>query len=181
VSIAGHLLSYQRLGSFEACFLLTADRVMIGKRTRMSLCAALLLSGCASTTPSTTRSALSEATSGSAASHALAMVGKPYRPAGSTPAGFDCSGLVQYSYAKVGVRVPRDTQALLKVSSPVDAGGLRRGDLLFFDSDGNKLSHVGIYVGARRFVHAPSKGGKVRTDSLDAGYWRKHFVGARRL
>ena len=101
--------------------------------------------------------------------------------AGSTPTGFDCSGLVQYSYAKVGVRLSRDTRALLDMSAPVAADNLRRGDLLFFDEDGKKLSHVAIYLGSRRFVHAPSSGGKVRTDSLDAAYWRKHFVEARRL
>jgi cell wall-associated NlpC family hydrolase len=154
---------------------------MIGKRTRLSICAALLLSACASTPSSTVHSVVPEETARSAASHALAMLGKPYRHAGTTPAGFDCSGLVQYSYGKVGVRIPRDTSALLQISAPVDAGSLRRGDLLFFDEDGKKFSHVAIYLGARRFVHAPSTGGKVRTDSLDAAYWRKHFVEARRL
>jgi cell wall-associated NlpC family hydrolase len=109
------------------------------------------------------------------------MIGKPYRYAGSTPAGFDCSGLVQYSYGKAGVRVPRDTEELLKLSFEVDIHGLRRGDLLFFDEDGKKRSHVAIYLGSRRFVHAPSHGGKVRTDSLDAAYCRRHFVEARRL
>jgi murein DD-endopeptidase len=154
---------------------------MIGKRTRSSICAALLLSACASTPSSTAHSVVPDDTARSAASHALAMLGKPYRHAGNTPEGFDCSGLVQYSYGKVGVRIPRDTSALLKISAPVDTGSLRRGDLLFFDEDGQKFSHVAIYLGARRFVHAPSTGGKVRTDNLDAAYWRKHFVEARRL
>jgi cell wall-associated NlpC family hydrolase len=67
------------------------------------------------------------------------------------------------------------------MSAPVATGNLRRGDLLFFDEDGKKLSHVAIYLGSRRFVHARSSGGKVRTDSLDAAYWRNHFVEARRL
>jgi cell wall-associated NlpC family hydrolase len=58
---------------------------------------------------------------------------------------------------------------------------LRRGDLVFFDQEGKKSSHVGIYVGQGRFVHAPSTGGRVRTDGLDAAYWRAHFVEARRL
>ena len=153
---------------------------MIGKRTSVSLYAALLLSACVSTS-SPRQPAVSASTASSAATQAFAMVGKPYRYAGSTPAGFDCSGLVQYSYAKVGVRLSRDTRALLDISAPVDAASLRRGDLLFFDEDGKKLSHVAIYLGSRRFVHAPSSGGKVRTDSLDADYWRKHFVEARRL
>jgi cell wall-associated NlpC family hydrolase len=154
---------------------------MIGKHTRAALCATLLLSACASTPPAPTRPAVSAATSAAAASYAAAMIGKPYRYAGSTPAGFDCSGLVQYSYGKAGVRVSRDTQALLELSFSVDPGDVRRGDLLFFDEEGKKRSHVGIYLGARRFVHAPSSGGKVRSDNLDASYWRKHFVEARRL
>lgn len=154
---------------------------MIGKRTHWGIWAALLLSACATTPSSIRQPTVSESTASSAASQALAMVGKPYRYSGSTPAGFDCSGLVQYSYAKVGMRVSRDTRALLDMSAPVAADNLRRGDLLFFDEDGKKLSHVAIYLGSRRFVHAPSSGGKVRTDSLDATYWRKHFVEARRL
>jgi len=154
---------------------------MIGKRIQLSLYAALLLSACASTPSSTAHSVVPEETARSAASHALAMLGKPYRRAGNTPAGFDCSGLVQYSYGKAGVRIPRDTNALLKISARVDPDSLRRGDLLFFDEDGKQFSHVALYLGARRFVHAPSTGGKVRTDSLDAAYWHKHFVEARRL
>jgi len=154
---------------------------MIGNRTCIGLWTALLLSACAGTTSSTKENVLSASASAQAASYASAMIGKPYRYAGSTPQGFDCSGLVHYSYAKVGVQTPRDTGALSKLGSAIEAGDLRRGDLLFFDEDGKKRSHVGIYLGARRFVHAPSSSGKVRTDSLDAAYWRKHFVEARRL
>ena len=61
------------------------------------------------------------------------------------------------------------------------ASALRRGDLVFFDQEGKKSSHVGIYLGDGTFVHAPSSGGKVRTDSLDAAYWSRHFVEARRI
>jgi murein DD-endopeptidase len=116
-----------------------------------------------------------------AADNALGMLGKPYRHSGNTPAGFDCSGLVQYSYSKAGVNLPRATQAQRREGRPVAATELRRGDLVFFDQEGKKSSHVGIYVGQGRFVHAPSTGGRVRTDGLDATYWRTHFVEARRL
>ena len=160
--------------------MLIAESTMIGKDTQVALWTALLLSACA-TAPTSRQPVVSDSTASSAAAQAFAMVGKPYRHAGSTPAGFDCSGLVQYSYARVGVPISRDTRALLDRSAPVDAGSLRRGDLLFFNEDGKKRSHVGIYLGSRRFVHAPSSGGKVRTDSLDAAYWRNHFVEARRL
>jgi cell wall-associated NlpC family hydrolase len=109
------------------------------------------------------------------------MLGKPYRRSGSTPAGFDCSGLVQYSYARVGVTLPRETQEQRHEGRAVPASELRRGDLVFFDQEGKKLSHVGIYIGQGRFVHAPSTGGRVRTDRLEAAYWRSHFVEARRI
>ena len=145
------------------------------------LCVSLLLSACAGTPWSTRAPAVSDALSAKAASYAAAMIGRPYRYGGSSPQGFDCSGLVQYSYAKVGVEVPRDTQALSRLAAAVDANELRRGDLLFFDEEGKKRSHVGIYLGGRRFAHAPSAGGKVKTDTLDAAYWRTHFVEARRL
>jgi cell wall-associated NlpC family hydrolase len=125
--------------------------------------------------------AVANAVASRAADNALAMLGKPYRHSGNTPAGFDCSGLVQYSYFKAGVDLPRATQAQRREGQPVSATELRRGDLVFFDQEGKKSSHVGIYVGQGRFVHAPSTGGRVRTDGLNATYWRAHFVEARRL
>jgi cell wall-associated NlpC family hydrolase len=116
-----------------------------------------------------------------AASSALKMVGKPYRYGGSSPAGFDCSGLVQYSYKQAGVSLPRSTDDLLRTSTPLRGMNLRRGDLLFFDQEGKKKSHVGIYLGDGRFVHAPSSGKSVRTDRLDSPYWKKHLAEARRI
>src|SRR5687767_10734554 len=116
-----------------------------------------------------------------AASSALKMVGKPYRYGGSSPAGFDCSGLVQYSYKQAGVSLPRSTDELLRTSVPLRGMNLRRGDLLFFDQDGKKKSHVGLYLGDGRFVHAPSSGKSVRTDRLDSPYWKKHLSEVRRI
>ena len=116
-----------------------------------------------------------------AASRALKMVGRPYRYGGATPAGFDCSGLVQFSFRQSGVTLPRSTEAQHDASAPVPVSKLRRGDLLFFDQDGRKKSHVGIYFGDGRFVHAPSSGKQVRTDALDSPYWKRHFAGARRF
>lgn len=110
------------------------------------------------------------------------MVGKPYRFGGASPsAGFDCSGLVQFSFQQAGIVLPRTTAAQLRASSPVRGSSLRRGDLLFFDQEGKKKSHVGIYLGEGKFVHAPSSGKRVRTDSLDSPYWRKHLSEVRRL
>jgi cell wall-associated NlpC family hydrolase len=109
------------------------------------------------------------------------MVGRPYRYGGSTPAGFDCSGLVQFSYRQAGVSIPRSTDDQLRATSRIRMSALRRGDLLFFDEEGKKKSHVGIYLGDGRFVHAPSSGKHVRTDRLDAAYWKKHLSEARRI
>jgi cell wall-associated NlpC family hydrolase len=109
------------------------------------------------------------------------MIGKPYRYAGATPAGFDCSGLVRYSYGRAGVSMPRATPAQRKSTTLISVRRLRPGDLLFFDQEGKNASHVGIYLGDGRFVHAPSTGGRVRSDSLGADFWKKHFVEARRV
>jgi cell wall-associated NlpC family hydrolase len=146
--------------------------------------AILILAGCAGAPAPSNRSPAAQASEGKAshaADIALAMVGKPYRYGGSTPRGFDCSGLVSYSFAQVGVRVSRETRTQREQAVLVRVSALRRGDLVFFDQEGKKYSHVGIYLGEGIFVHAPSSGGKVRTDSLEAEYWRRHFVEARRI
>ncbi len=142
----------------------------------------LFLAGCAGTPALTPPvSDASEAQAERAAEVARSMVGKPYRYGGSTPKGFDCSGLVNYSFAQVGVRVSRETRTLREEAVLVRTSALRPGDLVFFDQEGKKYSHVGIYLGDGRFVHAPSSGGKVRVDSLEAAYWSRHFVEARRI
>jgi cell wall-associated NlpC family hydrolase len=139
----------------------------------------LALVGCASAPPAPVT-----APSGSgakAAAHASQLVGKPYRYGGASPkTGFDCSGLVQYSFRQAGVSVPRSTEDQLRASKPV-RGGMQRGDLLFFDQEGKKKSHVGIYLGKGMFVHAPSSGKRVRTDTLDSTYWKRHLAEVRRL
>jgi len=114
---------------------------------------------------------------------AISLVGTPYRYGGNSPeGGFDCSGLVNYVYADtLDLRLPRSSGALAGVQGPrIAASGLTAADLVFFGSAGN-VSHVGIYVGEGRFVHAPATGGTVRLDRLDGPYWRDHYSGARRV
>jgi len=148
--------------------------------TRLSAAVAMVaIAGCASAPASRADSVPGAAER--AAGVALKMVGKPYRYGGSSPAGFDCSGLVHFSFRQAGVSLPRSTGAQLVTGVRVRLSGVRRGDLLFFDEEGKKKSHVGIYLGDGRFVHAPSSGKHVRTDSLDAPYWKKHFSEARRV
>jgi cell wall-associated NlpC family hydrolase len=114
---------------------------------------------------------------------ALGLVGTPYRYGGNTPeSGFDCSGLVSYVYRDTAeIQLPRTSSALSQVQGPkIASQRLTAGDLVFFGSRGS-VSHVGIYVGEGRFVHAPSTGGTVRLDRLDGAYWRDHYTGAKRI
>lgn len=117
-----------------------------------------------------------------AARIALQQLGTPYRYGGASPSGFDCSGLVQYSYSRAGASLPRTTGAQWSNAQTVPATDMRVGDLLFFEFDG-KMSHVGIYIGERKFVHAPSSGKHVSVASLKSDYYRDALlrVGRPRL
>ena len=103
-----------------------------------------------------------------AAAEALKMVGAPYRYGGASPNGFDCSGLVQYSFARAGVTLPHQTEKQRRLGKRVALSELRPGDLVFFDQQGKKNGHVAIYLGKGEIVHAPSSGKRVRRDRLDS-------------
>ena len=110
------------------------------------------------------------------------MVGVRYRYGGSSPsAGFDCSGLIHYSYKRIGLRSPRTTRDLYRHARPVSRSELRTGDILFFKLDGKKVSHAAIYLGNGRMVHAPSSGKRVSYASIRTRFWRNRFIGAGRL
>ena len=117
----------------------------------------------------------------SVSSTALSLRGSPYRNGGADPAGFDCSGFVQYVFEQHGVAMPRDVRTQFGVGRNVDAGALEPGDLVFFSTVAPGASHVGIAIGGDQFVHAPSSRGVVRVERLSADYWADRFVGARRV
>jgi cell wall-associated NlpC family hydrolase len=108
------------------------------------------------------------------------MIGQPYRFGGAAPGGFDCSGLVVYSASGAGIHVPRTAHEQLNAGKTVSRGDLRPGDLVFMHLAHKEL-HVGIAIDAERFVHAPSKGGLVRIDSLGVPRYARGFITARRI
>jgi hypothetical protein len=112
---------------------------------------------------------------------AKTFLGVPYRWGGTSAAeGFDCSGLTMAVYHLNGFDLPRSSTAQWGRGMPVSYDSLEQGDLVFFATrGGNRVSHVGIYVGDRRFIHAPGRGKRIRIDSMSRGYFRRHFVGAR--
>jgi cell wall-associated NlpC family hydrolase len=134
-----------------------------------------------SSTPADPRQPTLPSLGAEAVIHALDMIGSPYRYGGTDPSGFDCSGLVRYSYQRAGVALPRatgeqrDATRRLPPSEPLQAG-----DLVFF-TRGRSALHVGIFAGDGRFVHAATRGGGVRLEPLAAPHWRKRFIEARRV
>ena len=112
---------------------------------------------------------------------ALAFLGTPYRNGGSDPSGFDCSGFVQYVFARHGTPLPREVRTQYQQGRTIDLDKVKPGDLVFFETVSRGASHVGIALGNGRFVHAPSSRGVVRVEPYTASYWARRFVGARRI
>lgn len=146
------------------------------------LISVLLLSACSSTKKDV-RAPDSYAPSGSITSYARSLIGVPYQYGGNSPdTGFDCSGFVGHVFKRSrGISLPRTAQQISRQGQFVKLAHLREGDLVFYDTNRQSYSHVGIYLGDDRFIHAPSSGGRVRIEDMGLPYWRKHYNGARRI
>ena len=117
-----------------------------------------------------------------ATTYALSLQGTPYRYGKASPEeGFDCSGFVKHVYQKQGILLPRTVKEMALYLPQIPKNEIISGDLVFFNTDGNPYSHVGIYVNDNQFVHAPSEHtGRVLVSSLKNQYWQKHYIGVRR-
>ncbi len=112
---------------------------------------------------------------------ALGQVGRPYRFGGTTPAGFDCSGLVQYVYREAGISLPRTTVEQYKLGHQVKPRDLQPGDLLFYRFERSPVDHVAIYLGDGQAVHAPANGRAVIVAAVDLPHWTRRYIGAVRV
>jgi cell wall-associated NlpC family hydrolase len=140
----------------------------------VALVGLLVLAGCASHAPAPSPYGAR------AALVAEKMVGARYRYGGESPSGFDCSGLAYYAYQRVGVTIPRNSAAQMRAARQIDLKNASPGDLLFFHTRWNRR-HVAVYLGGRRFVHAPSRGKTVSIESLDDGYFLPRLIGVGRF
>ncbi|GIV17958.1 MAG: hypothetical protein KatS3mg022_3393 [Armatimonadota bacterium] len=133
------------------------------------------------------RSASYKGASNSSAGESIVRVasrfrGVRYRWGGSSRSGFDCSGFTRYVFRqRTGIELPHSASAQFRMGTPVSRSEIKPGDLVFFQTYRRGASHVGIYIGNGKFIHASSAGGRVRVDSLNDGYYRQRYVGARRL
>jgi len=116
-------------------------------------------------------------------SYARSLIGVPYKYGGNSPdSGFDCSGFVRHVFSHaLDISLPRSTGEISTMGKAVRSNDLRTGDLVFFNTLHSKFSHVGIYLGDYRFIHAPSSGGSVRVEYMLDDYWRNNYDGARRI
>jgi cell wall-associated NlpC family hydrolase len=114
---------------------------------------------------------------------AMGFLGVPYRRGGNTAeSGFDCSGFVRAMYEQtVGLILPRRAEEQAAATQVIDRRDLQPGDLVFFNTLRRAFSHVGIYVGGGKFIHAPKPGAEVRVENMQANYWQHRFDGARRV
>ena len=181
---SAHVLRIMQLTPFNKAL---SCRTLIG--CGIFICALLLLNGCSTFSGRSASSKVAQFKQDTSAGTedisiaAVGLVGVPYRYGGNNPkAGFDCSGLIGYVYLKsANIKLPRRIQDMSTKGRGIDDQAPAPGDLVFFNTTGDKYSHAGIYVGQGRFVHAPSSGGTVRLEQIENPYWASRFTETRRL
>lgn len=109
------------------------------------------------------------------------FIGVKYSYGGTTTSGFDCSGYVRHVYSQVGVSLPRTSKSMYGTGTAVNKSNLKAGDLVFFNTSGKGISHVGIYIGSNKFIHSMTGKGVTITDINDKWYWGSRYVGAKRV
>lgn len=141
--------------------------------------ATLILSACGTTAPPRSSAGVSQGNE--VAMYAMGLIGTGYRFGGKNPeAGLDCSGMVSYVYREaLGLKVRGSAADMARQGREIDKKELQPGDLVFFDTQNRPFSHVGIYIGDGRFIHAPSTNGKVRIVKMNNVYFAKRFEMAR--
>ena len=181
---SAHVLRIMQLTPFNKAL---SCRTFIG--CGIFICTLLLLNGCSTFGGRSASSKVAQFKQDTSAGTedisiaAVGLVGVPYRYGGNNPkAGFDCSGLIGYVYLKsANIKLPRRIQDMSTKGRGIDDQAPAPGDLVFFNTTGDKYSHAGIYVGQGRFVHAPSSGGTVRLEQIENPYWASRFTETRRL
>ncbi|MBR5676146.1 MAG: C40 family peptidase [Neisseriaceae bacterium] len=167
-------------------------------RVSLFLCVVLSLVACSSSAPPAAKSSVKTSTPSNATSvrisdidhdsvsnelmlHSMSLIGTPYRFGGSNRnTGFDCSGMVQFVYREtLNVSLPRTARDMAAAGKVINKNQLKVGDLVFFNTNGKKFSHVGLYIGENRFIHAPSSKSSIKINYLSDKYYASRFTGAR--
>ena len=167
-------------------------------RVSLFLCVVLSLAACSSSAPPAAKSSVKTSSPSNATSvrisdidhdsvsnelmlHSMSLIGTPYRFGGSNRnTGFDCSGMVQFVYREtLNVSLPRTARDMAAAGKVINKNQLKVGDLVFFNTNGKKFSHVGLYIGENRFIHAPSSKSSIKINYLSDKYYASRYTGAR--
>ena len=159
-----------------------ASRAALHAGAALLVLLCLLAQGCGKTTLGSWGGGSGGKSGSAVVATAKTQIGKPYKYGGSTPStGFDCSGLIQWSYKQHGISVPRQAKDQAASGKAVKKSQLQPGDIVVFRISARSGIHTGIYSGKGNFVHSPSSGKRIREDNINTDYWKRRYVSARRI